>query len=240
MQKEGFSHNELFTILYKEVHKKAQANDVYYLLIIDACRETPQESPGPAFPGTLDPVYRDAVGKEAMRWALCAGTSRGSQAEDAGTLDTSHLGAFTSCVISEECGLFQPNVPVTTAIKLASERVRSNPSRYQAPLTLLDNISCDFCLYDDVPAEQERFDVCVCYRDMDTDGSGARLVAESLKSKGVKVFWKSIPGKQTERRQMAQAVCNSNVIILIVSGQNIEVKFIQEIRYVSVQACACT
>ena len=219
-----------------------QANDVYYLLIIDACRETPEE-PAVGFSGTLDPVYRDASdakSEKAMRWALCAGTSRGSLAADAGTLDASHLGAFTSCVISEECGLFQPNVPVTTAIKLASERVRSNPSRYQAPLTLLDNISCDFCLYDDVPAEQERFDVCVCYRDMDTDGSGARLVAESLKSKGVKVFWKSIPGKQTERRQMAQAVCNSNVIILIVSGQNIEVNFIQEIRYVSVQAYACT
>jgi len=166
MQKEGFSHNELFTILYKELHKKTQAHDVYYLLIIDACRETTQES-AVGFSGTLDPVYRDAVGEEAMRWALCAGTSRGSPAADAGTLDASHLGAFTSCVISEECGLFQPNVPVTTAIKLASERVRNNQSRCQAPLTLLDNISCDFCLYDDVPAEQERFDVCVCYRDMD-------------------------------------------------------------------------
>jgi hypothetical protein len=94
--------------------------------------------------------------------------------------------------------------------------VRNNQSRCQAPLTLLDNISCDFCLYDDDPAEQEGFDVCVCYR-MDTDGSGARLIADSLESKGVKVFWKSIPGKQTVRRQMAQAVCNSNVIILIVS-----------------------
>jgi hypothetical protein len=214
MQKEGFSHNEIFTILYKEVHKKTQAKDVYYLLIIDACRETPQES-AVGFSGTLDPVYRDAVGEEAMRWALCAGTSRGSTAADAGTLDASHLGAFTSCVISEECGLFQPNVPVTTAIKLASERVRNNQSRCQAPLTLLDNISCDFCLYD-VPAEQERFDVCVCYR-IDTEGSGALLIADSLESKGVKVFWKSIAGKQTEGRQIAQAVCNSKVIILIVS-----------------------
>jgi hypothetical protein len=217
MQKEGFSHNEIFTILYKEVHKKTQARDVYYLLIIDACRETPQES-AVGFSGTLDPVYRDAVGEEAMRWALCAGTSRGSTAADAGTLDASHLGAFTSCVISEECGLFQPNVPVTTAIKLASERVRNNQSRCQAPLTLLDNISCDFCLNDDESAEQERFDVCVCCR-VDTDGSGAKFIADSLESKGVKVFWKSIAGKQTARRQMAQAVCNSKVIILIVSEQ---------------------
>ncbi len=100
VQKEGFSHNELFTILCKEVHKKTHANDVYYLLIIDACRETPQE-PAVGFLGTLDPLYRDAVGEEAMRWALCAGTSRGSPAADAGTLDASHLGAFTSCVISE-------------------------------------------------------------------------------------------------------------------------------------------
>ena len=215
MQKGGFSHNELFTILYEEVHKKAQANDVYYLLIIDACRETQQESPV-GFSGTLDPVYRDAVGEEAMRWALCAGTSRGSLAADAGTLDASHLGAFTSCVISEECGLFQPNVPVTTAIKLACERVRSNPSRYQAPLTLLDNISGDFCLYD-IQEDRERFDVCVCYR-MDTDGSGARFIADSLESK-VKVFWRTMPGKQTERTQMTQAVCNSNVIILIVSDR---------------------
>jgi hypothetical protein len=191
-----------------------QANDVYYLLIIDACRETPEE-PAVGFSGTLDPVYRDAKSEEAMRWALCAGTSRGSLATDAGTLDASHLGAFTSCVISEECGLFQPNVPVSTAIKLACERVR-NQSRYQAPLTLLDNISGDFCLHD-VQEDQERFDVCVCYR-MDTDGSGARLIADSLESKG-KVFWRTMPGKQTERTQMAQAVCNSNVIILIVSDR---------------------
>ena len=132
-----------------------QANDVYYLLIIDACRETPEE-PAVGFSGTLDPVYRDASdakSEKAMRWALCAGTSRGSLAADAGTLDASHLGAFTSCVISEECGLFQPNVPVTKAIKLASDRVRNNQSRCKAPFTLLDNIF-DFCLYDDVPAEQ--------------------------------------------------------------------------------------
>ena len=65
--------------MYKEVHNKTQANDVYYLLIINVCRETPQES-AVGFSGTLDPVYRDAVGEEAMRWALCAGISSGSPA----------------------------------------------------------------------------------------------------------------------------------------------------------------
>ena len=45
-----------------------------------------------------------------MCWAMCAGTNRGSLASDTGAGESADNGRFTSHIISEDCGLFEPNV----------------------------------------------------------------------------------------------------------------------------------
>ena len=120
-----------------------QADDIYYVLIIDACRETLEGTEfSIGFSGTLEPRNLGA-----MKWALCTGTNSGSLAKDAGS-DAPDLGAFTGCMLSKECGLFEPNVPFKTAVKLVRDRVREKSKSQQAPLMLLDNIEDDFCLLD--------------------------------------------------------------------------------------------
>ena len=188
-----------------------QAGVIYYVLIIDACRETLEHTESAVgFSGTLEPRNLGA-----MKWALCTGTNRGSLAKDAGS-DAPDLGAFTGCMLSKECGLFEPNVPFKTAVKLVRDRVREKSKSQQAPLMLLDNIEDDFCLHD-APMETERFDVCISYR-KDTDGSKAGYIAERLRPHVDRLFLEPVPGKPAPpHRQIAGAVCNSKVIILILS-----------------------
>ena len=98
---------------------------------------------------------------------MCAGTNRGSLASDAGAGESADNGRFTSHIISEDCGLFEPNVSVKTAIKLACERVQrvkaTKDLPRQVPLMLLNNIDDSFCLHK-VECQKEHFDVCLCYR----------------------------------------------------------------------------
>jgi len=194
-------------------------------LLTDTCRETLDgKISAEGFSGTLDPFYRDpeaeeTVGAAEMKWAMCAGTNRGSLALDGGP---SSLGAFTSHVISMDCGLFEPNVPLNTAINLACDRVQLLRTRessdgsiiaQQVPLRLMNNIPPDFCLYEtDDTAEQ--FDVCICYR-RDIDSEWASFVHENVK-RFSKVFWQPTPGP-ARHTQIARAVCNSSIIVLIIS-----------------------
>ena len=81
---------------------------------------------------------------------------------------------------------------------------------------LLDNIEDDFCLLD-APMSTERYAVCISYR-KDTDGSKAGYIEERLRPHVEKIFLEPVSGKPTPpRRQIAGAVCNSKVIILILS-----------------------
>jgi len=112
--------------------------------------------------------------------------------------------------------LFEPNVPFKTAVKLVRDRVRESGKSQQAPLMLLDNIEDDFCLLD-APMSTERYAVCISYR-KDTDGSKAGYIEERLRPHVEKIFLEPVSGKPTPpRRQIAGAVCNSKVIILILS-----------------------
>jgi hypothetical protein len=100
-----------------------------------------------------------------MLWAMCAGTNRGSLASDAG--QSTHLhGRFTSHIISADCGLFEPNVPMRTAIRLACDRVQRERVvglPQQVPLMLFDNVDENFCLHK-IDGPTKHFDVCLCYR----------------------------------------------------------------------------
>ncbi len=51
-------------------------------------------------------------------WDMCTGTNRVSIAADAGAGESEDNGRVTSHIISEDCGLFEPNVSVKTVIKL--------------------------------------------------------------------------------------------------------------------------
>ena len=173
------------------------------------------------FSGTLDPYYRGpATQAVEMKWAMCTGTNRNFVASDGGS--SSLVGDFTNHIISTECGLFEPNVPVNTAISLACDRMqwtRKDSNGYtiqqEVPLMLMNNILPDFCLHetDDMTVH---FDVCICYR-RDTDSEWASFVDENLRpSLKLTVFCQTIPG-EAPRTQIARAVCNSSIVILIIS-----------------------
>ena len=188
-------------------------------MLTDACRETLEGKVlAEGFSGTLDPYYRDPEAKQTeMKWAICAGTNRGSVASDGGS---SSLGAFTEHVISSDCGLFEPNVPVNTAISLACDRMQRTRKdsdgkmmSQQVPLRLIYNISPEFCLHE-TDRTAVHFDVCVCYR-RDTDSDGASFIKENLEPP-LEVFWQTIPG-EASHLQIARAICNSSIIILIIS-----------------------
>ena len=168
-----------------------------------------------------------------MCWAMCAGTNRGSLASDAGAGESADNGRFTSHIISEDCGLFEPNVSVKTAIKLACERVQrvkaTKKLPQQVPLMLLNNIDDSFCLQK-VECQKEHFDVCLCYRrDVPVDLKAATCIGEALRSLGKRVFREANPG-QAENIQIAEAVCNSSVFVLIISEHTFaDINTLQEV-----------
>ena len=209
LKEEALSHDEIFQILYEEIHSKMQTNDVFYLVILDVCRETLGGVPSAVgFSPTLDPIYRE--GRQSMRWALCAGTNRGSVASDEET--------FSSHLISHECGFFEPNVPVRTAMELVREKVLARHPD-QSPLMTMDHIPHEFCLQEQ-PQDCVRYDVCLCYN-KDTDLRSANFIAEKLKGAGVTTFAGARPGDNVEIEQ-AKAICNSTVVVVIISAKTFQ------------------
>ena len=201
--------------------------DIYYLLNMDCCREAVHGiEPDVRFCSTIaEPRYRNPTGDEAkrgrehvpaMKWAICTATKRGALASDSGSAALA-LGAFTGHLLSEDCGLFEMNVPLKRAFRLASERVGQDKSTkfQQEPLMLLDNIDDDFCLQA-MTKVCGLYDVCVCYRNQ-TDRPGADFLAGYLKPQFKTFFRPLVGGEERPDIQIARAVCNSKIIIVIVS-----------------------
>ena len=201
--------------------------DIFYHLIIDACRKMLDGSvTHDGFSGELDPVYKEVADtkelyKSRMLWSMVTGTNRGSLAADASSI--SDLGAFTAHVISEDCGLFEPNTPVKTAFKRACERLQRVPGRklqngdvipQQVPLMLMENMPDDFCLRDE-NSPSDRFDICLCYR-RDKDLQRANFIYKHVASIGT-VHWRLNAGEDPEM-QIARATCNSSIFILVISA----------------------
>ena len=207
-----------------------QVKDIYYIFIMDACRETLDgQVCDQGFSATLDPRYRNPsdageAREKEMMWAWCTGTNRDSKAYDG---DAGRLN-FTRHLLSDDCGLFEPNVPLRTAIELACSRAKRAPAQVwggnvditkQEPVFLLGNIPKDFCFREE-PGSAERFDVCVCYR-RDTDSDKANFVVESMLD--CRVFHSPIPGRvEPPAIQTAKAVCNSSLILVVISGRTFD------------------
>ncbi len=174
LSEQCLSHGEIFRT-FKDWVDKVNIADVVCVLIIDACRSqlggTVHEEP---FPHTLEPCG----GERPNIWAMCVATARNKAAYAPKNLEIS---AFTRHLISEQCGLLQPNVPMKQALQLVCERVRTDttvgsPYRQEPAFLGLERIPDDFVLWPESPATQQ-YDVYLCYHEDDI------LLARSIRDK---------------------------------------------------------
>ena len=203
---------------------EVQIIDVLFLVIIDACRSAPDGiEPMDAFPATCEPK------KRPNKWVLCVATSRGKPAYGS-SVDSLDLSAFTHHVVSEECGLFERNVPVRVALQLVGDRLRDSTIQHgsslqQDPTIIgIDRIDPNFCLLPFDEIAYKEFDVCLCYR-LDVDEHIAIRVKCELEQKcetTLKIFLDPLPeGGETDRK-IVQALCHSRMIVFIVSKHTFE------------------
>ena len=161
---------------------KIQVTDIMFLVFLDTCRSRLGGGElADDYSETLDPEEKPNV------WALCAATSRSKVALQ-GAVST-ELSAFTHYLVSEECGLFEPNVPVRKAVEDACQKLREN-AKDQNPIPMgLHSIPQDFCLLRKGAAATE-YDVCLCYR-RDRDEDLARFFHDKLVAAAdrPRVFW---------------------------------------------------
>jgi hypothetical protein len=162
-----FSHCELF---------KIEIEDVLYLVILDACRES-QGVVSPVLTGFSAESHEPLPDHRPAKRVLCTSTARGNVAYDG---EGGHS-PFTEALMSAECGLFQPNVPLDWALKMLCRKLQA--TEQQEPCLMpAQNIPDSLCLQN-VQLKQlsteERFDVFLCHRDEGVD----RAVAERLKDK---------------------------------------------------------
>ena len=173
LSEQCLSHGEIFRA-FKAWADKVNIADVVCVLIIDACRSqlggAVHENP---FPHTLEP----RGGERPAMWAMCVATARNKAAYAPAT---SEISAFTRHLISEQCGLFQPNVPIKQALQLVCERVRTDPtvksSQRQEPALLGLEAIPDIILWPESSATQQH-DVYLCYHEDDI------LLARSIRDK---------------------------------------------------------
>ena len=93
--------------------------DIIFLIILDTCRNRLNGSQianqtDYNYSGALDPKTRPFVS------VLCTATLRTKEAWENPEV-SGYLSAFTHYVTSEECGLFEPNVPIQMALELACQ-----------------------------------------------------------------------------------------------------------------------
>ena len=196
--------------------------DIIFLVILDTCRNRPNGSQiadqtADCYSDALDHKTRHAVS------VLCTATSRSKEAwENPGVSE--NLSAFTHYITSEESGLFEPNVPVRMALKLACEKLCQHlKSLKQDPTPMgLDHIQADFCLIQHhLPATC--YDVCMCYHSTDVDL--AYFVHDKLKaaSDSPSIFFSAVhlkPGLEDE--QITGAILHSRLVILIASEKTFQ------------------
>jgi hypothetical protein len=223
-----FSHDELFKLLKVKLDDKIEVEDVLYLVILDACRES-LGGISPVLTGFSAESHEPLPGKDydnrPAKWVLCTSTARGNVAYDG---EGGHS-PFTEALMSVECGLFKPNVPLDWALKMVCEKLQV--TQQQEPCLMpAQNIPGSMCLHN-VQLKQlsteERFDVFLCYRDEGVD----RAVAERLKDKltschvetegfeqrPLRVFLRAGPPPPVQSVQVAEAMHNSTVILLLFS-----------------------
>ena len=136
--------------------------------------------------------------------------------------------------MSVECWLFEPNVPLHWALKMVCEKLRVQKQQDPCLMPAQNMPDSELCLH--VQRKQrsteERFDVFLCYRNEGVD----RAVAERLKDKltschvetegfeqrPLRVFLKAGPPPPVQSIQMAEAMHNSTVILLLFSHKTFD------------------
>ena len=198
--------------------------DIIFLVILDTCRnclggKQIVNQIADSYSEALDPKIRPAVS------VLCMATSRSKEAWENPEV-CENLSAFTHYLTSEECGLFEPNVPVKMAIEIACQKLRQHPkAQKQDPTPVgLDRIPADFCLnphLSDLPAI--RYDVCMCYHDTDVDV--AYFVHDKLQAanNSLTIFFSAVHLKAgLKDEQISGAILHSRLVILIVTEKTFQ------------------
>ena len=214
LKEQCLSHDEIFCT-FKKWGQKVKIGDVMCVVVIDACRrEINGTQCNCPFPETLEP--RGNSRPEV--WTMCVAAAR-SKAAYTSLPAVSDLSAFTRHFVSEECGLFEPNVPFKRALELVCQAVRlSSSGRQQDPTILgLERIPEHICLWSDHP-DTKQYDVCFLFHEKDKPL--AKLMKDQLLTKrhfNEGIFLDAETGAGTRIAQFASALCNSRIIALVVS-----------------------
>jgi len=228
LKSQGISHEELFRSLKQGVDQNICVGNVLYLVILDTCRESLQGSTVVA--GYSPEIHEPLSENRPDHWLLCTSSSRRGVADDG--KDGDRNSPFTQALMSDECGLFQPHVPLNQALKLVCNRLARLGEQKPCLMPGHANIPETLCLHpsrDQFKTEEEHFDVFLCYRDGGSDSALAerlrdKLVCCDIKTKGsetrrIRVFLKSEPAPLAAKVQVANALFRSTVILLLVSRE---------------------
>jgi len=238
LKSQGMSHDELFRMLKKGINDKIQVGNVLYLVIFDSCRESLEGSEVVA--GYSPEIHEPLSENRPEYWLLCTSTSRRAVAYDGNDGDLNS--PFTQALMSVECGLFQPNVPLDQALKLICKRL-DRLGEQKPGLMHAQNIPDSLCLHESRrerdTTEDKPFDVCLCYR----EGGPDSALAESLRDKieccdvqlrgsakrRLRVYLKAGPAPPAAKIQAANAIFGSTVILLLVSRDTLsDINTLQE------------
>jgi hypothetical protein len=216
------SLDEMWELLKTELEDKIHVGDVLFFVILDTCQNLPYNLKKSLTEESFEPDVR----VRPKLWALCTAAARGQEAEDG---DTGGHSPFYSELLSPQCGLFEQNVSIQHALNLACGRLRA---RGQEPHVFnMNNLEAylkSICLYGPERMISEQHDVLICFRE---DEKGCveplahalqgRLMNEDIRhggaSRKLRVFLKPQPGRGLIKHQVADALCSSQVVILLVS-----------------------
>ena len=123
-----FSHDELFKLLKAKLDDKIEVEDVLYLVILDACRES-LGGISPKLAGFSAESHEPLPSTRPAKWVLCTSTARGNVAYDG---EGGHS-PFTEALMSVECGLFKPNVPLDWDLKMVCRKISGNTATGAVP-----------------------------------------------------------------------------------------------------------
>jgi len=209
LEEQRLLHGEIFCT-FKDWLRKVNITDVICAVVIDACRSQVDGSEcTDPFPEALEPRGNGLP----EVWAMCVATAR-SKAAYTSPPAVSDLSALTHHFISEECGVFEPNVPFKRALELVCERGRlSNTHKKQDPTILgLEKIPELFCLWPEYSVAQQ-FDVCLCYNE-EVDKPLAKFIGDQLLLSGKcsqGIFLKLKLAGRIETRNL-QVLCTTAIL----------------------------
>jgi hypothetical protein len=216
------SLDEVWELLKTELEDKIHVDDVLFLVILDTCQNLPYNLKKSLTEESFEPDVR----VRPKLWALCTAAARGQEAEDG---DAGGHSPFNSELLSPQCGLFEQNVSIEHALNLVCDRLRA---RGQEPHVFnMNNLEAHrkrICLYGPERSISEQHDVFICFRE---DEKGCvehlahalqdRLMNQDIgrggESRKLRVFLKPQPGRVLIKHQVADALCSSQVVILLVS-----------------------